>query len=203
MNTQQSYLNNSLITRVTKEIRPKLVHMFNVTVSDNPYIDRDMRDTILSKWHNEYPSIALTTWRVYLTRLEQKHYADTPKWDQDALINKITVENEYLTSRVLKESAKDITFQAKTINEMNSLTAKIHKLTDAPAQVNLYIESNIDEDNLTKSILKGQYEEIEIFDVGSSEPRTSTQMSKNETFDVESHTSDDVSSEKKTDEVAP
>lgn len=174
MSTQQRYIMNQSATRITKEISPDIINIFHNEVGELPYLNREVRDKILNRWMSKYPSLNKGSLRVYLTRLEQKFMEEKPQWSQKALINKITTENEGLKERILTESGEDITKQAKAINDLDKLTAQINKLTDAPPAVSIIINSNVNEDELTKAIADS--------------------FSENKIFDVESHTSNDLSS---------
>ena len=152
MDSQQKSLHNQMATRITKEISPDILTIFHNEVGELPYLNREVRDKILNRWKHKYPSIKLGTWRVYIHRLEQNFFDAQPQWPQNALINKITTEHEELKDRVLTESKEDITKQVKAVKDLNELTAKINKLTDAPPAVSIIINSSINEDELTKSI---------------------------------------------------
>jgi hypothetical protein len=175
MDTQQRYVFNVSQTRITKAISPDIHNIFHNEVGEHPYLNKDIRDRIINKWMIKYPAIPKGNLRTYLHRLEMKMMEEKPQWSQKSLINKITYENEGLKERILSESSQDITKQAKAINDLDKLTAQINKLTDAPPAVSIIINSNVNEDELTKAIADS--------------------FSENKVFDVESHTSSDLSSE--------
>lgn len=168
MNTQQRYVLNTSATRITKEISPDIINIFHREVGEHPYLNKEIRDRIITKWTSKYPNLKVGSLRVYLTRLEQKFMEERPAWTQKALINKITYENEGLKERILTESSEDITKQAKTIRDLDELTAKINKLTDAPPAVNIFIDSSINEDELTKSI-SDSFKQTQTFDAEYTE----------------------------------
>ncbi len=175
---------NASHTRINKEIAPDILTIFKNEVGDLPYLNKEVRSNIITHWLNKYPNLNKGSLRVYLTRLEQKFFEEQPQWTQKSLINKITVEYEGLKERILTESAEDITKQSKAIKDLDELVAKVNKLTDASPAVSIIINSSINEDELTKSILNGK-----IFDAEYNE---SDEVSSEKVLDVEVNSDNEI-----------
>ena len=136
-----------------KEWKTGLLSIFFRVVGDQSYLSRALRSEIRLAWDKQYPGISPHQWRQYLYILEKEYYEKVARWNADTLSNRITKQTMDLQEDLLEAATKNEVnikvAKLSAITKGNELIARVNRLYEAPVQVGISIETNIDENALT------------------------------------------------------
>ncbi len=111
---------------------------------------------LLESLTKEFPALEIETIVNIYKRAEIAYYKQLPRMPTEALVAKMTEQHEFLIDKILDESQEDITKQAKTIKDINELTAKIMRINESPINIEINFKQNLDEN----ALLRGEVIEL-------------------------------------------
>lgn len=154
--TEQQEGNKSLQRQKARTLSPTEKYAFKGFIEE--FLGKnigniDKKETAIAEMMKLMPDVSEPHLRRLYRQAEHNFYQKLPRIPQEALINKITEQNEILKEKILSDSNRDITHQAHAIKELDELNARIHRIADAPAQVTIKIETNLDENELMQEIV--------------------------------------------------
>ena len=102
---------------------------------------------------DKIPYLKDFTYNTLYRKAETEYFQALSRIPSEALINKLTEQNDILKEKILEESTEDITKQVAAINKLDETTIKINKLLDTPPLVTLNFKTNIDIDKLVNPMI--------------------------------------------------